>query len=231
MSWLAWWNVLYLIPGVAGLMLVFLSAIGVGHGHDMDHDMDHDADGGHDHDHDQDHGHEQDQHSSGAKGHVGGGGHGLLSLLGFGRVPFMIFLTMLLLFFAFIGFGLNQLLAGRFPVAVFFPISLACAGLGTVVLTGALSRVVARLVPKEESYAASYDRLNGQMGKVILLTSTSEGYAQIRDKVGNLLELRCQELNGKPLRKDQAVLVAAFDSEKRVCLVVENEVDDGRPST
>ena len=227
MELLAWWNLIFLLPGTVGTMLVLLSALGLGHDPDMHTDLAGDAHAeigaGHDVD---------AHHEAGA----GAGDHGVdslvgdaLSLLGVGRVPLMVLLPMLCLFFGFFGFGVNQTLSALLPVEGFVPISLGSALLGSFFLTGGLARIIARILPKEESYATSYRALAGQTGKVVLLLSPTEGYAQVRDRYGNFQEVRCQSLEGTPLRKGQPIIIARVQPEERLCLVVENELDGKAP--
>ncbi|MBI2877713.1 MAG: DUF1449 family protein [Candidatus Tectomicrobia bacterium] len=221
MEFLAWWNLIFLLPGSVGILLALLAALGVGddHGPDVDAHVDTvaietevEADLEADHE---------------ADVHHGGGGllADLLSLLGVGQVPLGILLTMLCLLFGFIGFGVNQLLAGLLPVWGFVPISLGAAALGSLFLTGSLARVVSRFLPAEESYVTSFEALAGQTGKVVLLCSPTEGYAQVRDRYGNLQEVHCQSLEGRPLQKGQPILIVEVQPQERICLVVENDLE------
>jgi len=224
MELLAWWNLIFLLPGIVGAMLVLLSTLGLGHGHDAggavhgDIDADHDADV---------------HHETGADG----GDHesdsslkDALSLLGVGRVPLMVLMPMLCLLYSFLGFGVNQVLSGVLPVEVFLPISLGTALVGSFFLGGGLARIMARLLPQEESYASSYHALTGQTGKVVLLLSPTEGYAQVRDRYGNLQEVHCQSLEGKPLWKGQSIIIANVQPEARLCLVVANDLEGKSPT-
>jgi amino acid transporter len=219
MKWLAWWNLLFLLPGSAGLVLAFLSAIGVGSDHEAESDHDHD------HDHDNDHDHGQGEHH-GEAGFVSGA----LSLLGVGRVPLMILLTMLFLFFGFIGVSVNLLLARHLPPISLVPVALLTGLLGSYFLTASFGRAIARIVPKEESYATSFEKLVGQTGHVVLVLGASEAYTQVTDRFGNFQEIRCKELDGKPLHQGQAVLITSVDVNEHICFVVENDLDSREDS-
>ncbi|RME07030.1 MAG: DUF1449 family protein [Deltaproteobacteria bacterium] len=262
MELLAWWNLVFLIPGSMGIMLALLSALGLGEGgeHDLaaeaDHDIDvagdHDIDVAGDHDidvagdHDIDVAGDHDIDVAGDHDIVVAGDHegaiesgeggevspdsgflsDMLSLLGWGRVPLMLFLTIFCLSFSFLGLGLNRFLAAFFfSPAVFFPLSLLGAAAGGGLLTGMSSRTIARLLPKEESYAVGVEALVGEIGHVVALLSPQEGYVQIRDRFGNLHEMRCKRLDGKPLSKEGSVIVARVDPQERLCFVLENELD------
>jgi YqiJ-like protein len=227
MELLAWWNLVFLLPGGAGIFLVLLSVLGLGGSHDADHDVPvH-----HDHDHDLHH-----DAPLALPPHAGAPGHeagheppglvaGALSLLGVGRAPLTVVLTILCLSFGFVGFALNRALGGLLPLWQLFPVSLGTALVGSTLLTGVSARAIGRLVPREESYATPFAALEGQTGKIVLLLSPTEGYAQVHDRYGNLHEIHCRGLEGAPLRKDQPILVVQAQSDKRLCLVVENELE------
>ncbi|RME51169.1 MAG: DUF1449 family protein [Deltaproteobacteria bacterium] len=245
MELLAWWNLVFLIPGSMGIMLALLSAIGLGEGgeHDLAADADHDIDVAPDHDidvapdHDIDVAPDHDidvapDHAGAVE--IGEGGEAspdsgflsdMLSLLGWGRVPLMLFLTIFCLSFSFLGLGLNRFLSAFFSPAAFFPLSLLGAAAGGGLLTGISSRTIARFLPKEESYAVGVEALVGEIGHVVALLSPQEGYLQVRDRFGNLHEMRCKRLDGKPLSKEGSVIVARVDPQERLCFVMENELD------
>ncbi|MBI2571847.1 MAG: DUF1449 family protein [Candidatus Schekmanbacteria bacterium] len=253
MQTFAWWNLVFLLPGSVGLLLGLLSALGVGgdsEGHD-DGDAEGDAEG----DVHADAGDgtvvhvdaspDGDAHAEAAEAHgalipaatgtMPHYGHdaaadsalaAILGVLGVGKVPLTVLLMTLSLLFALIGFTINRLLHGILPVPVFFSISLVAASAGSFALTGRICALLGRLVPREESYATSFAALAGQTGQVVLLITATEAYAQIHDRFGNLQEVRCESMDGKALRRGEAILVAQARAEDRVCLVVENELED-----
>jgi hypothetical protein len=85
---------------------------------------------------------------------------------------------------------------------------------------------VARVVPKEESYASTFPALVGQAGRVVLTLGEDGGYAQVHDRFGNLQEVRCRSVDGQRLHAGQLVLVAAVEDASRVCLVVVDELNE-----
>ncbi len=93
---------------------------------------------------------------------IGGGAgwlDGAFSLLGLGRVPFLIWLMLLLLVFAAIGVA-GQALAAALAGAPLSPLAAAAlAGLAALALNAALTRPLARLLPQDETSAVTLDTL------------------------------------------------------------------------
>src|SRR5687768_3286431 len=75
-----------------------------------------------------------------------------LTFLGIGRTPLSIVLTTLWLTWGFVGYAANMLLSGVLPFPLFVPISLLVAGGSALLLTRSFARLVARLVPRSESF-------------------------------------------------------------------------------
>ena len=82
---------------------------------------------------------------------------GVVSLLGLGRVPFLIWLMLLMFVFAAIGVS-GQQLALALLGAPFDPLAAAgLAGIAALPVNGALTRPLARLLPQDENSAVSLD--------------------------------------------------------------------------
>ncbi|MBN1611625.1 MAG: DUF1449 family protein [Polyangiaceae bacterium] len=136
----AWYNLIFYLPLALGVLLVLGMALGAA---EPSHDLgDHDAAGP---DGDAQAGADGDAHD--AEHDAGGGSHSLLSLLGFGRVPVMILATTMCLVFGGVGVILNTGLTAivSTPNLLVWG-SLAGALTATVVLTGFLSPLLARLM-------------------------------------------------------------------------------------
>ncbi|MBD2843060.1 OB-fold-containig protein [Erythrobacter rubeus] len=82
-----------------------------------------------------------------------------LSLLGIGRVPFLIWLTLLLFLFAGIGVAIQQTIIAATGNPL--PVLLAAAGAGAaaVPLNGILTRPLAQLLPQDETSAVGLGSL------------------------------------------------------------------------
>ena len=91
---------------------------------------------------------------------------GLFSLIGFGRLPLVMWLALVLFLFAAIGVGVQQLADGLLG-APFGPLlgSAIAAGLA-LPLTGMVSRPIARIMPRDETSAVSTDTLLGRRARI-----------------------------------------------------------------
>jgi hypothetical protein len=196
-----WYNIIFLIPLTIGLLMIIGSALGVlGHGevgHDIGHDMEHDV--GHDTGHDNDH--------SAKSGHAGAldlnadTAHGFfswtLSFLGIGRVPFSVLLMVCSILFGGIGMSVNYMIMPLLKAAsiiALFSIGASCVV--TFFLTGAIARLVNRLMPSTESYNVTKRGLIGATGKIVIAANPDNGFADIRDKYSGIQRIDCRCLNG-----------------------------------
>jgi hypothetical protein len=159
--WLADENIVFAAALVLMVALGILQLVGFG-GFDSDVDMDADVDG------------------AGVAG-------GLLSFLGWGRLPFMILLVLFLMLFGLTGYAgqqfIQSLTGGLLPPLL--------AGLGALLvalpLTGLLSRPLARIIPGDETTAVSIDDLTGRRA-IIDIGTAKPGYparAKVRDRHGH----------------------------------------------
>lgn len=106
---------------------------------------------------------------------------GMFSLMGIGRVPFLIWLAMLLFVFAAIGVAGQQLLialAGApLPTLVAGPL----AGVAALPVNGALTRPLARMLPQDETSAVGLDSLVRRDAEI--QTGTARSGSPARSKV------------------------------------------------
>jgi len=91
---------------------------------------------------------------------------GLASVLGFGRVPFLAWLAILLLMFSGVGIS-GQYLLGELVGSMLPPLpAAALAALPALLLTGVASRILAPIVPRDETTAVHIDALLGKRGRI-----------------------------------------------------------------
>ena len=196
---LAWWNLVFLLPGVAGLCLAFVSTVG-SRADDARHSPP-----------------EQARHRP----------EGLWTatrgVLGVSRVPLGLTLTALLTIYGALGLLMNRALPS---MPALLPVSLAVAVLGSVVASLFVARGLARIVPGEEAYFSSFESLVGCSGRVVSLLPSAEGTARVQDHFGNVQEVRCKDLSSAPLCPGERVVIARVESEARLCLVVRVADDD-----
>ena len=159
--WLADENIVFAAALVLMVALGLLQLIGFG-GFDSDIDMDGDVDG------------------AGVAG-------GLLSFLGWGRLPFMILLVLFLMIFGMTGFAGQQFvqsLSGRL-LSPFLAVTGAL--LVALPVTGLLSKPLARILPGDETTAVSIDDLTGRRA-IIDIGTAKPGYparAKVKDRHGH----------------------------------------------
>jgi hypothetical protein len=111
-----------------------------------------------------------------------GAADGLLSFLGLGRLPLMVWLALLLLLFMLIGYIGQQILAGMtgalLPALLAAPLALAAA----IPATAIIARPLGRIMPKDESTAVSIDSLVGRFATIDNGTATPGNPARAKAK-------------------------------------------------
>jgi hypothetical protein len=191
---LAWHNLIFYIPLALGALLVLGSFVGGhGHGHDVGHDHDHDA----------------DHHALGSRA---------LSLLGVGRVPLTVALMTASFLFGGIGVCLNAALAsaGLTP-GVYGPIALGSAIVYTLLLARPTAALLQRLLPSVETYIVARRDLIGCTGTLLLPSDAASGYAQVKDREGNVHNIQCRAV--KALAKGEPILIVDYDEESKSYLI------------
>lgn len=96
---------------------------------------------------------------SGAVGAGAGFLESAFSLLGLGKVPFLIWLMVLLFVFAAIGVAGQELAISLLGSPLDPVLAAVLAGVGALPVNGALTRPLARLLPQDETSAVSLDSL------------------------------------------------------------------------
>jgi membrane protein implicated in regulation of membrane protease activity len=186
---LAWHNLVFYIPLIAGLLLVIGAAwSGGGHGHD------HDAHAG--------------EHAS----HP-------LAILGVGRVPLLVALLITFLVFGGVGviatnvlaaFGLGSSLTGVLAIVV--------ALLATLLGAGRIARALDRRFPATETYRVARTDFIGCTGTLLLPADPQNGLAQVKDPEGNVHNIKCRTARAA-LAKGTAILIVDYDEAARTFLV------------
>ncbi len=120
-----------------------------------------------------------------------------LAWLNVGRVPLLVLLLVVLGLFSIIGFGLQSTalaILGRFlPAYVAGPLALAAA----LPATRGVSRLLARFLPREETYAVSGSELLGHLARISLgpVDAKTPGKARVRDQHGGTHFVRVRAAN------------------------------------
>lgn len=124
---------------------------------------------------------------------------GLMSWLNVGRVPILILIMLMLGLFSMAGFVI-QIAAN----ALWFPLPSIVASLAALVLALPAARIatrlVARLVPSDETYAVELADLVGRIGEVTVgpLDQGFPGRVKLKDQHGNWHVLRARAADDHP---------------------------------
>lgn len=192
----AWYNVLFGISILIGVVFIMASVWGMDVGGDVDADIDiPDPD---------------------VEAHVAANGPDdaivskALGLFGIGKCPLSI-----ILFTAFLLFGgLGLLLTNFFPPMMAMLISIGCTLIGTRIVASAVSRVM----PKTETYTIKPEYFIGSTGKVTLTTSETFGQIHTNDKYGSLHVLDARTDKGS-ISVGQKVLIVDYNPNNNTFLV------------
>ncbi|MEM7544434.1 MAG: OB-fold-containig protein [Pseudomonadota bacterium] len=117
---------------------------------------------------------------------TGSGGGGVLSWLGLGEVPLMLWLAGLAASFGLVGYGLQSaslaVFGGLMPVGMAVAVALVPGVIGGRIC----ARLIGRLVPKTETSAVSRRHLGGRRGVITQGTAAKDRPAECRvtDRTG-----------------------------------------------
>ena len=169
---LAWYNVIFYIPILVSMVLVFGAGFGVGDV-EMDADADIDADA------EVDVGHE----SAFLKA---------LTIVGIGRCPLSIVILTALLIFGCSGIILNQFFAPLLAI-----VSVVGAFFSMLFFTRLIATLISKIMPGTETYVIHHDHLVGVAGKLVMNTTTEFGMAHVHDHYGGLHKIQCKTYKGE----------------------------------
>lgn len=105
---------------------------------------------------------------------------GLLSLIGIGRLPFLMWLMLLLTLFGLIGLSCQQLAAALIGGSLSPWLAAPLSAVAALPLTGLIARPLSAIVPHDETTAVSLDTLVGREGEVTLGTASRHHPARVR---------------------------------------------------
>jgi len=209
----AWDTIVFAASIAVGCILVLGSALGaadldgaIGFDHDVDADADLDADVDVDVDADVDADADTDVHTD---------THGsALHALGVGRVPLVIVITLLCFFFGGAGLIVEPFLHASFGPTLGGVASLASASLLALPVTSRTCRLLARVMPKHESYAGTKQDLVGRTAHVIVSGHSGEVVLRVTDAGG--AEQRVVALASPELRlaTGEPVYLVAYDAQR-----------------
>lgn len=159
----------------------------------------------------------------------GHGEHGLfnaISWVNVGGVPLLIFILLVLGMFSIAGFLIQDIaraLGGPLPTIVAAPIALVVA----LPFVRASSRFVARIIPRDESYAVDLGDLVGRVGEVMIgpLDQGLPGRVRVKDIHGNVHFVAASAApSSLPLPQGASVLLVDRDGTHFVAVAIPDEL-------
>ena len=179
-----WYNLIFYISILFGVLLIAAMAFGLG----ADSDIDFDADG------------EIDIDSTFFSK--------ALSIFGIGRCPASIVMFTALLLFGGTGIILNQIFAPYLVV-----VSVAGASFTMLTLTRVIALGVAKIMPNTETYGITSETFIGRLGRVVVKTNEEFGKVQVVDEYGSLHRLSAKAFEGSSYDIDTEVLIIDYKDE------------------
>lgn len=174
MNFGAWYEILFYVPFLIGV--VFLLLMGTGMLSDQGADVDHDFDASH-------------QDVDGDAGPISRA----LSVLGVGRAPVSVVLVTLCFSWGFFGWASNRILQSLgFSLDWFGWISVVVAVVLSILFTGKMSRLLARIMPTTETSIQSASSFVGKRATALYPITENSGAASFVDDNGGQQEVLCR---------------------------------------
>jgi hypothetical protein len=145
---------------------------------------------------------------------------GLFLWINAGRLPLLILLILVLGVFSIEGFllqGIAHTLGGTLPVAI----AVIAAGAGSLPVIRIASRTVARVIPRDESYAVSEADFVGKVGEVSVgpLDQGLPGRVRLKDVFGNWHTVAARaSADSNPLPVGASVLLVDRDNRSFIAI-------------
>tara|TARA_B100000678_G_scaffold281651_1_gene279725 strand:+ start:218 stop:901 length:684 start_codon:yes stop_codon:yes gene_type:complete len=159
-----------------------------------------------------------------AGGDLDGAGGALASLLGWGRLPLLLWLSLFLFFFAATGALLQSVLIAL-TAAPLTPLLAAIAAIvPAVFLTGLIARPLARILPHDETSAVSRGSLVGRRGQIVTgrAKAGSPARARVLDPFGQPHHVMVEPHDdAATLEEGEAVLLVRRDDDLFYAVAVE----------
>lgn len=217
----AWYNLIFLLPILTGIVATLAATSGFGMeagesdgpeteteshasgGFDADSDSDSDADGDNVPDH------AIEAHSDGNLFERA------LSLLGVGRVPLSIVITVASLTFGVTGILLNTLLLPIWKIPTLIAsVSTLGSFIAMFVITGGLARWLSKILPSVETYGVSNTGLEGRVGILVLGANTEFGVVHVLDEYHQLHRVQCKTFKGTLSEGTEVIIIKYEEAEK-----------------
>jgi hypothetical protein len=151
------------------------------------------------------------------------GGH--LTLLGLGKVPFIIWLTFFFGLFSILGYAINAI---SNSIVGFIPMWLSIVPVAIVsfMINGVFCKVFARVFPRFETTAVSTDTFSGRVAKVTIGNATFTKFAMgvVLDEHNTSHNIRIQAMdNGIVLNQNNQVILVEQKKSSAIWLAIPYE--------
>jgi membrane protein implicated in regulation of membrane protease activity len=227
--YLEWYNLIFILPFVAGIIYLLFSIVGGS----SDHDVGHDHDISSDHDVSHDHGTNSHVHMDAYPDTHIHSDHDndfkflskVLDLLGIGKTPLSIIILSLFTLWAFFGFCANMVSMEKFGM-VYPLISVAIAFFGMIIFNYLLVRFLAKFVPTSESHGSSYQDLIGNEAQALYTITKDSGMITLYDKHKNYQQMPCvlsPDSSDTKVEPNENVKILSYDAEKKAFIVIKND--------
>jgi membrane protein implicated in regulation of membrane protease activity len=145
-----------------------------------------------------------------------------MHLLGVGSVPVSMVLMFLLLTWGCIGFVANQSARDVVPQPwMVAAVSLPVAGIGSLLITSVLTRLIGKYMPMRETYARRRHELLGTTGEAIYQIDDTFGMVSIRDDHGDLFQVPCRLRPGSTtIPKGSRAQLVAYSAKEGMYYVI-----------
>lgn len=173
-------------------------------------------------------------HSAHGHGHAPAGNLNLLSrmlsILGIGKVPLMLVLSIFCLIWGGSGVFANQIFATvlRTPGFYVWP-SMLCAFLIAYTSTSGLSQLISRMTPQLETYGTEEELLVGRIARAAYKLDANPGSAFLLDDHQNRVQVRCRTHDGSVIPGGAELLLLEYDPASRIFTVARLQRD--QPAT
>jgi hypothetical protein len=141
----------------------------------------------------------------------GGPIDGLLSFVGVGRVPFMVWLASFLLVFAGIGVGGQAVAESLLGAPLDRWLAAALAAVAGLPVTGLLARPIGAILPRDETSAVGLDSLVGRRAQIVTGRAAAghAARARVQDHFGHAhyVMVEPHEAGSEMLEGDELLLV------------------------
>lgn len=156
----------------------------------------------------------------------------LLSILGVGKVPLMLVLSIFCLIWGAAGVAGNQIFATmlRTPALYVWP-SMVCAFLIAYASTSGLSQLISRMTPQLETYGTEEELLVGRIARAAYQLDASPGSAFLLDDQQNRIQVRCRTHDGSVIPRGAELLLLEYDPASRIFTVARLQRDQPAAQT